>query len=429
MTAKFDGGGPSDSAITEAYLYLLGRMLVVRQEHADAAEAGFAYNTIKFNPLGSAEFVNPNFDVAYLECWFAVDDDTAVLLEVPEVTGRYYTAQILDEWGEVIVNINDRATPAKPFGMFALTKPGSDPRIPDGATRIDLHSSKAKMLARVELQSDPQAAVDLQHQFRVTPLGEVAISSPPAIPAFNNRTLLGVEAFELAGAVLSTALDVSPDAAALQLLTHSVAAYVAAGKDARERVDQLLRTTVIPEFVANAIATAAPYRNHWAGGGIAGNYGADVRLRTVINYAGIWANTDAEVIYYVALRDSDEEPLSGDNSYVIRFPAEALPESIVDAYWSIILVGMPDFRVVDNPLKRYNFNTYSPLTRQADGSLSIAIGPEALPDVPESNWLPAPLGQPFSLTTRFYVPKHEYRPPRGTWAPPAVTKVKPQHGQ
>jgi len=70
----------------------------------------------QYNPLGSADFVNPNFDVAYLEAWFAVDDKTPVILEVPEVKGRYYTAQILDEWGEVIANINERTFPSKPFG-------------------------------------------------------------------------------------------------------------------------------------------------------------------------------------------------------------------------------------------------------------------------------------------------------------------------
>ena len=190
-----------------------------------------------------------------------------MLLEVPQITGRYYTAQILDEWGEVIVNINERATPAKPFGAYALTKPGSAPVIPDGATRIDLHSAKAKMLARVELQRDAQAAVDLQHEFRVTQRGPVSIAAPPEIPAFYDRTLLAVEAFDLAGAVLATALDVSPAAAPLQLLTHAVAAYVRSNSEARARVDDLLRTTVIPNFVATAITTAAPYRNNWAGGG------------------------------------------------------------------------------------------------------------------------------------------------------------------
>jgi hypothetical protein len=42
-------------------------------------------NVIKFNDLGKAEFVNPNLDVAYLEAWFAVDEQTPVILEIPKV--------------------------------------------------------------------------------------------------------------------------------------------------------------------------------------------------------------------------------------------------------------------------------------------------------------------------------------------------------
>lgn len=51
-------------------------------------DEGFAYNAIKHNPLGSADFVNTSFDVAYLEAWFAIDDSTPVILEVPQVKGR-----------------------------------------------------------------------------------------------------------------------------------------------------------------------------------------------------------------------------------------------------------------------------------------------------------------------------------------------------
>jgi hypothetical protein len=129
MSATVFGGTSAqaldEETITEAYVYLLGRALVIRQEHTDLEETGVAYNTIKYNPLGSADFVNPNFDVAYLESWFAVDDKTPVVLEVPEIGGRYYTAQIMDEWGEVIANINERSFPSKPFGKFFLVKPGS----------------------------------------------------------------------------------------------------------------------------------------------------------------------------------------------------------------------------------------------------------------------------------------------------------------
>src|SRR5580700_8748569 len=128
---------PDDKVIADAYVYILGRALAIRQEHMDIKQGAAAYNVVKYNPLGSADFVNPNLDVAYLETWFAVDERTPVLLEVPDIKGRYYTAQILDEWGEVIVNINERTFPSKPFGAFALVQPGSRPALPRGASRIE----------------------------------------------------------------------------------------------------------------------------------------------------------------------------------------------------------------------------------------------------------------------------------------------------
>src|SRR4051812_35260458 len=201
---------PNDAAIADAYIYLLGRALVIRQEHIDRKAPGFAYNSIHYNPLGSADFVNPNFDVAYLEAWFAVDDRTPVILEVPEVKDRYYTAQILDEWGEVIANINERTFPSKPSGKFALVKPGWNGALPADVSRIELHSSKAKMLARVELKGDPDKAVELQRQFKATPLGTPVVALPPAMPMFGNKDLIGVEIFDDVEQTLASALDVAP---------------------------------------------------------------------------------------------------------------------------------------------------------------------------------------------------------------------------
>jgi len=171
---------PDEKTIVDAYTYLLGRMLVIRQEHMDKKGDGFAYNAIKYNRLGSADFVNPNLDVAYLEAWIVVDADTPALLEVPPIMGRYYTAQLLDEWGEVIVNINDRTFPSKPCGKFALVAPRSRAKTPDDAGRIVLHSHKAKMLSRVELKDDPDGAVKLQQAFTLRSLGTPEIEAPPA---------------------------------------------------------------------------------------------------------------------------------------------------------------------------------------------------------------------------------------------------------
>ena len=412
---------PNEQTVKDAYVYLLGRALVIRQEHMDRKGPGFAYNTIKYNPLGSADFVNPNFDVAYLEAWFAVDDKTPVILEVPEIKGRYYTAQILDEWGEVIANINERTFPSKPYGKFALVKPGSTAKIPADAGRIELHSNKAKMLGRVELKGDPEGAVKLQRAFKATALGKPVIAPPPAMPDFNNNELIGVEIFDNVDTRLGSALDVGPKAAEMQQKVRAVAAYAESGKDARAQVDAQIKK-YIPEFKEYAFTKSAPYRNHWVGGAETGNYGKDYRLRTVVDYAGIWGNTIDEVIYFVATRDSDEKLLNGSNSYVMHFPADKLPDSAVNAYWSVILVGVPDYRVIPNPLKRYNFNNHSPLQKEADGSLKIAIGPKPVAGIPETNWLPSPEGKPFSLTFRTYVSKDIVK--RGEWQPAAVTAVK-----
>ncbi|WP_312942984.1 DUF1214 domain-containing protein [Agrobacterium pusense] len=418
--AETDARKPSDETIRDAYVYLLGRVLVLRQEQIDRGGDGFAYNQIKYNPLGSADFVNPNFDVAYLEAWIAVDERTPVILEVPEITGRYYTAQILDEWGEVITNINERTFPSMPFGKFALVPPGWQGILPPDTARIELHSHKAKMLGRVELRGEPEGALKLQREFKATAMGNPVIAPPPFVPMFDNRSLIGAEIFYNAETKLSSAFDVSPVAASMQQQVRVVANYVASSAEARASVDKLLREKVIPQFIEYAFTKSAPYRNHWVGGGQTGNYGSNYSLRTVVNFAGIWANTSDEVIYFVASRDVTEKPLDGSKSYVIHFPADELPDLVVDAYWSVILVGVPDYRVVANDLKRYNFNSYSDLKKEKDGSLKIAIGPHPVRGIPESNCLPSPEGKPFSLTFRTYVPKEAVR--HGDWAPSAVTQ-------
>jgi hypothetical protein len=402
-------------------VYLLGRALVVRQEQMDRAEPGFAFNKIKYDQLGSANFVNPNFDVAYLEAWFDVDEKTPVILQIPQIQGRYYTAQILDEWGEVIANINERTFHTKPYGSFALVMPESSVSIPRDAGRIELHSRKAKLLARVELQGDPEGAVKLQHEFKVTAPGNPRIAAAPDVPSFNNQELIGVDIFDHVDDLLASALDVAPNAAEMQQKVRAVAAYAASSKEARAEIDEMLRKSVIPRFQQYALTGSAPYVHNWLCGAIGGNYGPNYRRRTAANYAGIWANAPTEAVYFLASRDSDGQPLNGSNSYVMRFPANALPQSVVNAYWSVILVGVPDYRVIPNPLKRYNFNNHSPLDKEPDGSLAIAIGPKSVAGFSASNWLPSAEGKPFSLTFRAYVPKEAVRTCQ--WTPPPLVKV------
>src|SRR5271169_4554521 len=109
----------ADSDVVEAYEYMMGRWLVLRQEALDFKE-GFKWNEVIHREPGAVAWANPNLDVAYSEAWVAVDDSSCTLIDLPEIKGRYYTVEIVNGWGEVIDNINERSYSSHPFGTFAL---------------------------------------------------------------------------------------------------------------------------------------------------------------------------------------------------------------------------------------------------------------------------------------------------------------------
>jgi len=407
-----------EQIIADGYVYLIGRALIVRQEHIDVAAQG-GYNVAFHNPLGSANFPNPNLSVANTEAWIAVDDATPVLLEIPRIEGRYYTAQILDEWGETLTNIHERNYPLQPYGKFAFVAPGSRVAIPKDAVRIELRSHKAKMLARVELQNDREGAVALQRQIRVTPLGTPKFPPALKIPTIVEPTLVGVELFDQAEDLLKSAPDVSPIAAQLQAQVRAVA-LAATDPARRATIDKTLRDQVIPRFNRFARQEAGLVRNNWFGTMVVGNYGEDFWIRSAANLIGIWANNTHEVVYFVTTRDAAGRPLDGGSTYELYFPKDALPQDVVNAFWSVHLVGVPDFFPVPNPLDRFVLSTYSNVKKNPDGSLTLVLAPEFVAGVPAANWLPTAPGRPFSLTWRTYIPKDIVT--QGKWFPPAVTK-------
>ena len=401
--------GLSEKDVVDTYIYVLARYLVIRQERIDIAEEAVDYNVIKFNELGKAEFVNPNLDVAYLEAWFAVDETTPVILEVPRVEGRYYTAQIMDEWADILYNVNERNLPAHPHGRFALCLSGSNPTIPEGAVRLDLPSRKAKMLARVERKGDDQGALALQHQFRIIKSSEPAIVPAVEIPMFSNKELITVDAFSqpMLDQVLNSAPDNMKMAPGMQKQARDIAAFIAKAEDNRAAIDAIIRQKAVPGLV-QFVRSYGDKRGGWiATTGKETGFGEDFWFRAAANFAGIWWNNNQEVVYFIGEADAAGTPLDGDSVYVLDFKPEDLPAKHVNAYWSLTLMSLPDYRVVPNRLDRFNFNNRSQFTFEPDGSLKLHLASELPSGVPESNWLPCPKGRPFTLNLRTYVPKAE----------------------
>lgn len=412
---------PADQDIIDAYNYLYARYLVIQQENHDINVEKVGYNKIKYNPLGSAQFVNPNLDVAYLEAWIAVDKEHAVVLNVPKIEGRYYTAQLLDGWGEVITNINERNYPKTPYGKFALVLKGTNPTIPAGAVKIELPSEKAKMLARVELKGTPDVAQKLQKQFTFDVPAGIKIAPPITIPDFTPKAPIGGEIFDKVEEVLNSYPDRMPKAKEYQAKVTAVANYAKTDDKAKAHIDEVIKTKAIPEFLGKARGFGTQ-KGGWSVSYVAGDFGDDVMARDIIDYGGLWANTIQEAIYFVGLTDSNKEVLSGDKVYEIKFPKDQLPDSVVNAFWSVTLYSVPDYRVVENKLKRYNLNNVSGLKKNSDGSLSIWLASSLPKNAIQSNWLPTPAGKGFALTMRMYVSKKEVLD--GKWFPAPIEQIK-----
>ncbi|MBE8724987.1 DUF1214 domain-containing protein [Flavobacterium hungaricum] len=412
---------PTDQDIVDAYIYLYARYLVIQQENHDINVEKVGYNKIKYNPLGSAQFVNPNLDVAYLEAWIAVDAAHAVILNVPKIEGRYYTAQLLDGWGEVIVNINERNFPKTPYGKFALVLKGSNPTIPAGAVKIELPSEKVKMLARVELKGTSAVAKKLQEQFTFNVPDGIKIAAPIAIPEFTPKAPIGGEIFDKVEDVLNSYPDAMPKAKEYQEKAKAISEYAKTNDKAKAHIDEVVKTKAIPAFLAGAKGFGTQ-KGGWSVSYAAGNFGDDILARDIINYGGLWANRVEEAIYFVGLTDSNKQLLNGDKVYEIKFPKEALPDSVVNAFWSVTLYSVPDYRVVDNKLKRYNLNNVSGLKKNPDGSLSIWLASSLPKEAIESNWLPTPAGKGFALTFRMYVSKKPVLD--GQWFPAPIEEKK-----
>ncbi|UBM07887.1 DUF1214 domain-containing protein [Cupriavidus metallidurans] len=405
--------------ISDAYIYLLGRLLVLRQQQLDFRE-GMTWNQLVHRKPGEVDWPNPNLDVAYSEAWMAVDEASCTMVSVPAIQGRYYTVQVLNGWGETLANINERTYPDHPAGDFAFCLKGANLALPANVRRVDLPARYTRILARVELGADWKQAEALQHRVTLRPTGTPKLPQLPRTPVFEFRQLPGVEAFEAAGEALAEP-DLNPDMELLQAKVRAIADEVRDPAE-RTRIDGVIRQRAFADF-AKASRTIGPgtTRNGWTRAAVSGSYGSDYLTRTLFNYGGIWVNTFDEANYYRGAADSTGAALDSSQYYTITFPRDRLPAAEARYFWSVLAVDSKTFRVLPNSMNRYILNNQSDLKYGKDGSLTLYFGPLKPAQAPRENWLPTPAGQQYRLMLRFYSPKDQEA--ARSYVPPPIVKV------
>jgi hypothetical protein len=402
----------ADRDIVEAYQYMLGRLLVLRQENLDFKE-GFKWNEIVHRAPGGVDWANPNLDVLYSEAWIALDEKSCTLIDLPEIKGRYYTVQMLNGWGETTANINERNFQKHPFGKFLFCIKGATPVLPKGTLRVTLPSRKSRMLMRIEIGANPAEAIALQKKVTMKAMGKPVIEEAVVKPNFTNSQLPGVEAFDKTEEILASEADLNPGMIDVREKAVAVA-KAAADRTQRAHIDEVIRKQAIPAF-HNEILRMGKAENGWMHPRAVGNYRTDYVMRSIANYTGIWANNSKEVVYFTG------QNLDGSQIFTQTFPKDALPRAKTRYFWSAIVVDATDFKVIPNSLNRFLLNKQSPLHFSDDESLTLIFAPKLPEGIPESNWLPTPEGKKYNITYRFYGPTKDVTD--GKYFPPPLVRI------
>jgi hypothetical protein len=123
-------------------------------------------------------------------------------------------------------------------------------------------------------------------------------------------------------------------------------------------------------------------------------------------------------VYLAAYRDKDGDWLDGGTNYVLNVPANAPAE----AFWSITLYDVDTRCLLRNEQRIADRSSRMDLLENADGSVTVYIGPDKPAGDKTRNWIPTVPGKAWFPYFRLYSPKQAFLD--RTWILPDIEKAK-----
>jgi hypothetical protein len=312
---------------------------------------------------------------------------------------------------------------------FVVVGPGYSGELPQGRYVIEAPTPWVWIIGRTQTDgpADYSAVHTVQDGYTITPLRQTDHTIDPSQDTTTEplRQVNGMGAVEFFSYACEALLVNPPHATDFSILARIANLGIVPGEhfdpsglDAGVLGEIEAGATTAREAIAGNIAGFGTEVNGWS---IAtetiGVYGNAYLKRATVALAGLGANPPEDAVYPVLLADSDGDPTTGEQNYVVHFDADKLPP--VDAFWSITMYDAEGYQVA-NELDRFAIGDRDPLRYNPDGSLDIYIQHTTPGPDHEANWLPTPTG-PLGITMRLYAPRPQVLD--GRWSPPPVTKA------
>lgn len=444
QTAQAIDEKTAEAIAAEAYIYgyplvtmdMTRRVMTNVASPNDLGKAPMGqFSNVKHYPDASFHDVTtPNADTLYSTAWLDLSSEPYVL-HVPNEEDRYYLMPMLSGWTNVFADLGKRTTGTQ-AGDFAITGPDWKGTLPSGLRELKSPTNMVWILGRTYstgMPEDYKAVHEIQSKYSLTPLSSWGKSyTPPSgkvDPSIDMKTPVRDQVNHLDAktffSLLVNLLKKNPPALEdAHILRKMALIGILPGQpfDTSKLRPEIVRAIEnAPKLGQKAIVehkqNAGKNINGWEVTLDTGKYGTDYLQRAYVAVFGLGANLPEDAIYPMALVDSEGNPLSGANKYVIHFDKDQIPP--VNGFWSLTMYNDQLF-FVNNPLNRFTLSPRNALQYNPDSSLDLYIQADSPGKDKESNWLPAPKDK-FILTLRLYWPKESVL--NGNWQPPAIKKV------
>lgn len=399
----------------EAYVFAFATVEHSKVLNAFSAKLPFNYLRSEARLYGPQDnkVVSPNNDTFYSTALLDLRGEPQVL-EVPAVSDRYYSFQLVDMRTDNLEYVGTRAT-GTGAGRFLIAGPDWKGEVPVGFKGVIRSPSRVVfLLGRTEVkgETDQAQAAQVLNSYVLQPFSKaVGKASPMAL------SKLGFPPYEDSKKGAAVALFSRFNAlAGLHEWTPSEQKKLARFADigvipgVEFNPPPPLEKAIIEgaesgrEQVKAASGKLSLEQQGWTRlPANVGKFGEDDLTRAAVAWRYIYANDPVEALYPVAMRDLVGQLLDGHNCYQLHFAAGQLPP--VDAFWSLTMYDGNTQLLVENSINRYSIGDRTPNLRyDSDGGLSIRLQSNSPTQEQKGNWLPTPEG-PFNLLLRLYLPK------------------------
>ncbi|MFK8332906.1 DUF1254 domain-containing protein [Pseudomonas sp. BJa5] len=378
----------------------------------------------------------PNQDVVYGLGFFSLDEEP-VIAQVPDFGERFWVYSLYDQRTDQFGQLG-KAYNSKP-GFYLLVGPNWQGEKPAGVEAI-IHSptALANAIPRIfmdDTAEDRSAIQDTINQVVFYPLKDfdgkmktIDWKNTPDIPNPNAGKASGGETKwvipEKFFDQLPRVLDMVPPLPGEEALYGQFRLLLESAEK-----DPALKKLLVQTAVQSEQEIIKPFFEWKHNGRPAGNgwnrstnnarFGLDYFNRTGTAKSNMFDNRPNETQYFYTDFDGAGKQLNGNNRYEVTFAAGQEPP--VQGFWSLTLYNRHHLFSA-NTLNRYSLGTKNKdLKRNADGSLTLYVGPNSPGKDKESNWLPSPR-EPISLYLRAYWGSQAILD--GSWQPPVIKRIR-----